>query len=188
MPGVSRIDQWKYEKAYSTLPNYRMGSGRYRLVQEDIAGMTRGLRYLDVGCGRAETLHMARQGGLDAWGTDIVAELTVDPNILDADIEALPFQDGEFDYVSCYDVLEHLEPGTEQQALDELGRVCSKHLFLSTNDKYSHLPSGEDLHINKRSRCAWQADIDARWADTARIFFKTFGHLGSEWHWRIEFD
>jgi len=181
---MSREEQWKYEKAYSTLDTYRMGSARYSLVQEDIAAMERGLRYLDVGCGRGETLHMATQAGLEAWGVEIVPELLTD-RIVDADVDSLPFDDDAFHYVSCYDVLEHLPPGSEQRALDELGRVCSKQLTLSTNNKPSFLPTGEDLHINKRERVVWEDDIRTRWGNQAHIFYKGYGHLNTEWHWRI---
>jgi ubiquinone/menaquinone biosynthesis C-methylase UbiE len=171
---------------YSELPDYRMGRARMILMLNDVAHMEKGLRYLDVGCGRAETLLHARQHGMDAWGTDIVPELIGD-QIVEGDICDLPFEDNSFDYVSCYDVLEHLPPGTEQKALDELGRVCSRQLVLTTNDKPSHLPSGEDLHINKRPRAEWQADILARWNDQ-RVYFSTFGHMNSEWKWRIVFQ
>ncbi len=183
---MSRQDQWKYEKAYGEMPDYRMGSARLEVVQKDILSMPAGASYLDVGCGRGETLELARKRGIDAWGVDIVPGLQ-NERVIDADICDLPFEDGQFDYVSCYDVLEHLPPGTEQKALDELGRVAGKQLIMTTNDKESKLPSGEVLHINRRARQAWEDDIMARWKQH-RVFFSVYGFRGSEWRWRVVFQ
>jgi SAM-dependent methyltransferase len=182
---MSRIDQWKYEKCYGELETYAMGFGRRQIVQQDIVSMNPGSTYLDVGCGRGETLHLAQQHGVSATGVEIVPQLIAE-NIIDADIEELPFDDNAFDYVSCYDVLEHLEPGTEQKALDELFRVCKVELFLTTNKKPSFFTEEDgtklDLHINKREKDEWQSDIMAR-MNGGQIFFKTYQL--EEWHWRV---
>ena len=175
---------WKYEKAYATLPNYRMGATRKSIMHEDIQTMLEGKTYLDVGCGRGETIEAGLGRGLDAYGTDIVADLC-GGRVLQSDIESLPHDDKSFDYVSCYDVLEHLTPGTEQKALDELYRVCRRELFITTNNKPSRLPSGEDLHVNKREREVWEEDLRRRLGPDDRLHYKTFG--GNEWHWRVEF-
>ncbi len=175
---------WKYDKAYSTLPNYRMGLLRREIMHADIQSMEQGKTYLDVGCGRGETVDAGLGHGLDAYGTEVVRGLC-GGRIMHADIERLPHEDKSFDYVSCYDVLEHLTPGTEQKALDELYRICRGELFITTNNKRSCLPTGEDLHVNKRQREAWEKDLRRRLGPDDRVYYKTFG--GNEWHWRIEF-
>ncbi len=178
-------EQWKYEKAYSTLATYRMGPMRKEVVHTDIETMEPGKTYLDVGCGRAETVEFGLGRGIDAYGCDFVPELS-GPRILQADAESLPYADESFDYVSCYDVLEHLTVGTEQKVLDELFRVCRIELFVTTNNKPSHLPSGEDLHVNKREREAWESDLRDRLGPDDTLHYKTFG--GNEWHWRVVFE
>jgi len=175
---------WKYEKAYSTLATYRMGWMRKEIVREDIQTMTQGNTYLDVGCGRAETIEFALGRGVDAWGCDFVPELAND-RVLQADAESMAYDDKSFDYVSCYDVLEHLTVGTEQKVLDELFRVCRMELFITTNNKPSRLPTGEDLHINKRERSVWEQDLRDRLGPADTMHYKTFG--AGEWHWRIVF-
>ena len=175
---------WKYEIAYSTLANYRMGPLRKEIMHQDIQTMIPGHTYLDLGCGRGETIEAALGHGVDAFGTEIVRALCGE-RIIEADIEDLPHADKSFDYVSCYDVLEHLTPGTEQGALDEMFRVCRGHLFITTNDKPSRLPTGEDLHVNKRKREVWEADLRRRLGPLDKMYYKTFG--GNEWHWRIVF-
>lgn len=177
---MSLVDQWKYEKAYK-LENYHLQGARQTEVMGDIDTMSPGLKYLDVGCGRGESIRWANQRGVIATGTEIVDYLC-NENVVHADIEALPFDDNAFDYVSCYDVLEHLPPGTEQKALDELGRVCSLRLILTTNDRPSTLPTGEDLHTNKRPQHIWHADMLERWGDKA--IFSTFGTY--DWKWTVD--
>jgi ubiquinone/menaquinone biosynthesis C-methylase UbiE len=175
---------WKYEKAYSTLTNYRMGMLRKEIVRADILTMNPETTYLDVGCGRGETIDFALGRGIDAYGCDFVP-LLANERVLKADAENLAYDDKSFDYVSCYDVLEHLTIGTEVGVLDELFRVCRRELFITTNNKNSFLPSGEDLHINKRERDEWEQFIRDRLGPDDKMFYKTFG--GNEWHWRIEF-
>lgn len=177
-------ERWKYDRAYKELPNYRMGSMRKSIMHEDVQTMEPGKTYLDVGCGRGETVEAGLGRGLDSYGCDF-AGILAGGRILQADAEDLPYDDLSFDYVSCYDVLEHLTPGTEQAVLDELFRVCRVELFITTNDKPSHLPDGTDLHVNKRPREVWEQDLRDRLGPNDRMHFKTFH--GNEWHWRIEF-
>lgn len=200
---MTHPEKWKYEKCYD-LETYRMGPARLHEALHDIGhfqakfdepaidgngSIVRPATYLDVGCGRGETLIEARKRGIDAWGTEMVDQLIADDEqIVYGELEGLPFDDHVFDYVTCYDVLEHLIPGREQVALDQLGRVCRKQLIISTNNRPSHLPDGTDLHINKRECKEWQQDIHNRWHGHGRIFFRTFGHLDADWHWRIVFD
>ena len=189
---MSQDERWKYEKAYR-LETYHLQGARLAVVMEDInsmelAGTFAGIgpaKYLDVGCGRGESVQRALELGFDAFGLEYITELT-NERIMEGDIEDLQFDDGAFEYVSCYDVLEHLTPGTEQKALDELGRVCSRRLILSTNEQPSRLPTGEDLHVNKRHREIWHADIVERWGE-ANVGFSTFGPMSNQWHWVIEF-
>lgn len=177
-------ERWKYEKAYSTLATYRMGPLRKEIMHEDIQSMEPGKTYLDLGCGRAETIEAGLGHGVDSYGVEFVAALC-GGRVMQADIESLPHEDKSFDYVSCYDVLEHLTIGTEQKVLDEMFRVCRGELFITTNNKKSVLPSGEDLHVNKREREVWEKDLRRRLGPDDKMYYKTYG--GNEWHWRIEF-
>jgi ubiquinone/menaquinone biosynthesis C-methylase UbiE len=177
---------WKYKKAYNELPNYRMGSFRKQIMHEDIQTMEPGKTYLDVGCGRGETIEAGLGRGLDSYGTDFVGELA-GGRVLQADAEDLPYDDKSFDYVTCYDVLEHLTPGTEQTVLDELFRVCRVELIVTTNNKPSHLPDGTDLHVNKRERDVWEKDLQDRLGPEDKLYYKPFGPGANEWHWRVVF-
>jgi SAM-dependent methyltransferase len=179
-------ERWKYVRAYSELPQYRMGHMRKAIMHLDIQTMEPGCTYLDVGCGRGETVEAGLGHGLDSYGCDFVGLLT-GGRIIQADAEDLPYEDKSFDYVSCYDMLEHVDPGTEQGVLDELYRICRRELFVTTNNKPSHLPDGTDLHVNKRERIVWEQDLRDRLSPDDKLHYKPFGPGESEWHWRIEF-
>lgn len=184
---MNHPEKWKYDKAYE-IESYKMGVTRKEAAFSWIESLEPPGVYLDVGCGRGETLDWARERGLFARGTELVSELVDDESIFYAELENLPFDDNQFDYVSCFDVVEHLIPKNTGQALDELFRVCRGELCITTNDRPSRLPDGTDLHINKRSRDDWENDLVDRVNEIGgKIFFSTFGHLKNDWMWRIVF-
>ncbi len=103
-----------------------------------LAGDLRGKRVLDVGCGRGELVIQSAMRGAEAWGIDYAqaavdiadgALRTVDvvlrehTRVQQADVKALPFEDGFFDVVFMMDVVEHLYPHELALALDELYRT-----------------------------------------------------------------
>ena len=177
---MSLAEQWKYEKSYRS-SDYRMKGLRLKYAAHDVGTMTPGSLYLDVGCGRGEMLDVAESIGVIACGIETVPDLCDGTRVLHGDICALPFADDAFDYVTCYDVLEHILPGEEQTALDELRRVCRGVVFLSTNDRRSVLPDGTELHVNRRSRVDWHTDIIARWPAAEFSLAE-----GRDWHWRCQ--
>lgn len=94
--------------------------------------------FLDAGCGEGfVTEIIARQfPGLPVTGFDFNApsvELARQKNpgvtFQVASIYDLPFADGEFDVVGCFEVLEHLDD--PRRALRELARVSRRALLLS---------------------------------------------------------
>lgn len=169
----------KYQECYR-LPNYRMGHGRLGHVLQRVGEIQKGDTYLDVGCGRAEIVKHLRTKRVEAFGVDFVPEL-VDEWISTADITALPFEDRSFDFVGCFDVVEHLPEEQVDAALDELIRVTDRVLFITTNDKRSHLGDLE-LHLTRKPVEWWQAKIDARtenW-ETSFCYFQN-----REFSWRL---
>jgi len=159
----------KYVTAYGS-PGYKMGRKRRSFTESSFAEMVRDCgpcTYLDVGCGRGEMLRYASSLGLDAYGTEIVPSLLVPGRVKHAYAHSLPFEDDSFDYVTSFDVMEHLVPGDDKLALEEMRRVARKGVMVSL----SNLPSrckltGANLHINIRSYSSWNrliCDIFAGW-------------------------
>lgn len=170
----------KYADCYLK-SSYRMCKRRRLRALKDIQSIPKGSTYLDVGCGRGETLAIAREHGLVAFGTEIVPRLCDGVTVVQADITDLSF-DG-FDYVSCYDVLEHLPIEDVGPALNELFRVAKKSLFITTNDHRSPL-GGVELHLTRNPREWWEQEFSKR--GYRKIEHCTFA-TERNWHWRINF-
>jgi SAM-dependent methyltransferase len=85
---------------------------------------------LDVGCGTGRVLDELRFTGMRLCGVEASADAATslrarghEGHAVDLETGALPFGDGEFDVVLCYDVLEHLfAPG---RILREIRRVMA---------------------------------------------------------------
>ncbi len=83
---------------------------------------------LDVGCGSGHVLEALRSPGrrlcgveMDPGAAESLRARGIEGHSVDLEAEALPFHDGEFDVVLCYDVLEHVfAPG---RLLGEIRRV-----------------------------------------------------------------
>jgi 2-polyprenyl-3-methyl-5-hydroxy-6-metoxy-1,4-benzoquinol methylase len=84
-------------------------------------------RLLDIGCGLGFFVETAAQHGWDAWGVDLNrsavawAQEHVHPQVGHGTVADLGFDDGAFDCVTMFDVVEHLaDPRAE---LEEVWRV-----------------------------------------------------------------
>jgi len=172
----------KYTCCYSK-KNYRMAKRNRARAFKDIMSIPDRANYLDVGCGRGETLDMANH--LDrsgVFGVEIVPSLCLRYRVTQASITNLPFADNSMDYVSCYDVLEHLPTEDVETALSELWRVTDKALFITTNDHKSNY-LGLDLHLTRKPREWWEEWFHKfGYAAIDRCVFAT----ERDWHWRIE--
>src|SRR3954447_13222510 len=95
------------------------------------ASLASGRRVLDAGCGLGYgTRILAQAGAAEATGVDL-AEAVVEAARADApeatfevaDIRSLPFADGSFDLVVCFEVIEHVDE--HARVLSELRRVLA---------------------------------------------------------------
>src|SRR5919108_205893 len=116
-----------------------------------------GRRVLDAGCGTAYgSAILANAGAKEVVGVDVAAEVlaAVAPQMPDrvhlqeADVIHLPFEDGSFDFVVCFEVIEHVE--ATDAVLDELGRVLRDDgvLAISSPNRDAYLP-GNPHHVRE---------------------------------------
>lgn len=130
---------------------------------EDVAALVpRGVRsLLDAGCGNGLFLRALQQDPTRDFsrlaGVDRSASALTHLNTerINASIDHLPFRNGEFEAVSCLEVLEHLPAATYARALTELARVAERYLIVS-------VPYREDLGVNRREcpQCRMRFNVD----------------------------
>lgn len=153
-----------YVKEYAT-PKYGMGDRRQHDVRRILSGLGGG-SLLDVSTGRGETLRFARELGFsEAKGTEVVPELLND-HVVFSYAHELPFEDGSFDHVTCFDVLEHLVEDDIRPALLEMYRVARKTVIVSASERPSVF-NGVDLHISRRPKADWLKLIRECWGQEA---------------------
>ena len=83
---------------------------------------------LEVGIGNGLTSHYLKQRGINLTTLDIDRQLHPD---ISGSVLNLPFRDGSFDLVTCFEVLEPIPYEKLPQALDELRRVSRRYVILS---------------------------------------------------------
>lgn len=152
----------KYDALYALDKTYRMGETRKAAVKRLlVAPPDEDCALLDVGCGRGETCEMAVDAGYGCVvGTDASDIVTYPPNppedysLICCHAWEQPFQDREFDTVTCFDVLEHLPPDFVAKTIAELGRVANRRLLMTAAWK-PDIRDGVDLHISARPIDEW---------------------------------
>jgi 2-polyprenyl-3-methyl-5-hydroxy-6-metoxy-1,4-benzoquinol methylase len=121
------------------------------------SGLAAGRRILDAGCGVGYgTAMLAGAGATEAVGVDVAPEAIeaaartapANATFLTAEVHALPFDDGSFDLVVCFEVLEHLE--RQQEAIAELARVLAHGGVLAVSSPNRGVyPAGNPHHVHE---------------------------------------
>ena len=119
------------------------------------------LSLLDVGCGHNAFVQEIKNLGIEkAIGVDFACK-SADKI---ADILDLPFTDKEFDFLTAWDVLEHLLPDQIDSALLEMQRVSNRFAFTIAYDYASTPPpkkfSGHNLHQTVKEPEWWKEKIE----------------------------
>ena len=124
---ISNVEQSVYETIYSDTINYKSyGYGFHgeTFVPYFVSQQPKSL--LDVGCGHNDFVHALRAEGIkDTWGIDFACPGADQL----ADILQLPFKNNEFEWITAWDVMEHLRPEQIDDALTELSRVSKYFSF-----------------------------------------------------------
>ncbi len=111
----------------------------------------RGRRVLDAGCGVAYgSAMLAEAGARRVVGVDLAEEVLanvrsrVPPNVRleRADLRDLPFEDGSFDLVVCFEVIEHIT--NQEEVVQEFVRVLSPEGLLLASTPNRAVSAGEN--------------------------------------------
>jgi SAM-dependent methyltransferase len=119
--GLFESAYWREESEYSKFADYRDGldqtkrwyAGFMRMIARELPSTG---RHVDAGCGHGGIVQLIGERGLDSCGFDTsewMIEQAQQAGVVDhlrvGDLESdIPF-DGDFDLITCLEVLEHLE-------------------------------------------------------------------------------
>lgn len=111
-------------------------------------------KLLDVGCATGRMIKYLRILGVEAYGIELSdyalskAIPEVKQFITKGDILNLPYKEEDFDTVTSFNVLEHLEKDNLIKAIEECNRVAKKytlHKVFTQENKWIHWHRGNDL-------------------------------------------
>lgn len=106
---------------------------------------------LEVGVGNGVVPYMLRGAGFDVTTLDF--DPALEPDVV-ASVTDMPFGDGAFDIVACFEVLEHIPWDRMPQALGEIQRVCRRYALISVPDAREyflvHIPGLISRRLFKR--------------------------------------
>ena len=140
--------------------------GRRRIIRAELdrLALAPGARILDAGCGSGRTLEELVAYG-EVQGIELdpgAAGLAISRGVGEVQIgrlEELPWEDGQFDLITCLDVIEHTPD--DRVTLSELRRVSKPGAFLLvTVPAYQGLWSTHDVanhHYRRYSRARMRA-------------------------------
>lgn len=142
---------------------------RYRWATSIAAGK----RVLDAGCGTAYgTAMLAAGGAAEVVGVDIAEgvlesarpEMPEAVELVAGDLRDLELEDGRFDLVVCFEVIEHFhEP---QKVLDELVRVLEPGgVLLVSSPNRGVYPEGNPFHYHEFKPDELEAELQRRLAN-----------------------
>ena len=131
-----------------------------------------GRAVLDAGCGVGYgSALLARAGATEVVGVDLsekavkAAENDAPPNatFLTGDVHALPFEDGRFDLVVCFEVIEHVE--RQDDVITELARVLAPGGILALSSPNRDVyPPGNPHHVHEYVPDELRAALTAHFA------------------------
>jgi len=130
------------------------------VLDRELQGRTL-LRVLDVGCGTGFSLVWLRQRYAveQAFGVDLsphaaaLWRLRALDSVALASADGLPFIDGQFDLVTCFDVIYQLEPESAERAVSEMRRVLKPGgLLFIREPAYDWMRGAHDIAVGTRHR------------------------------------
>lgn len=141
------------------------------------APLARGRRVLDAGCGLAYgSAMLAEAGAREVVGVDRAESVleAARPRVGDsvrlqaADLLELPFDDGEFQLVACFEAIEHVEDPLA--VLDELRRVLAPDGLLAISSPNRNRSQGNNPHHRHEFEPdELERELSSRWSQVRML-------------------
>ena len=174
------IDAEKIYKKVYTNKAYKIGQDRFDHAVSYIKNWKKG-SLLDIGCGRGEILDYVEEKGFKAKGVEIVDDLIDNKRIVRGASHDLPFKNKAFDYVTCLDVIEHIQPEDTEATLKEINRVTKKGALLSIANYPSRGGNGVELHINRKPYDTWDTILKETFVDAKVEWLPRGANITESW-------
>ena len=133
---------------------------------------------LDVGCGYNHFSNHLKELGIKSEGIDFACS-EADKIV---DILNLPYEDKEWEWITAWDVMEHLRLEQVDLALQEMSRVSKYFAFTISYELASTIPphpfQGRNLHQTIWEPEKWRKEIEK----SAKIKYYSLGFWRGEWN------
>jgi 2-polyprenyl-3-methyl-5-hydroxy-6-metoxy-1,4-benzoquinol methylase len=145
---------------------------RYALA----AHVAKGKRVLDAGCGVGwGGALLRRAGAASVAGVDIAFDAigyartkAAGVDFVVADLGRIPFSDGSFEVITCFEAIEHVE--RQDEVLDELARVLEPGgLLLVSSPNPRVYPPGNPFHVHELTPEELQSKLASRFDHTVLL-------------------
>jgi len=147
---IREREQKRYDYIYSPEFNKkRYGHANYAQRVYDMIDKLKIKSILDVGCGGGEFCKRCVSKGIKTYGMDISSEPEIDDRVtwIKGIAQKIPLKDKSVEFVSAFDMLEHLPPEDLHIALSEFKRVATRGMILSFSYIRASEVMGENLHL-----------------------------------------
>ena len=152
-------------KAYCS-ENWAKRLGLYPLIQSHSIK-----KILDIGCGDGSfCIDMVEMGAEEVYGLDIasvVMGLTRESSsvkFIDGEAKNIPLADNAVEFVTAFDVLEHVLPKDVDKVIEEMTRVASKGMLFSIDHKLSgEEVDGVNMHMCVENSKWWVDKLSQFW-------------------------
>jgi len=146
-----KIEKEKYIKLYRKKPSYG-DSDHSKPMRDYIISNLKPKSLLDVGCGGGQFVDFCKSQNVDARGVDIAS-----PYDIVAPAHDIPLEDKSVEYLTAFDMLEHLVEEEVDEVLQEFVRLTTKGFIFTIAYKQSvgKGVDGELLHPTIKPESWW---------------------------------
>lgn len=164
-----RVEIARYDEAYED-PRYNMKRWRQELLREWLmtAKAVGHRTYLDVGCGRGESLQIACFLGFTVAGCEVVESLCGSAAVehIRGAHDLRTYSDDSVDVVSCLDVMEHILEDDVPGVLREIWRVANHAVLLGISCKAG------PMHPTIFPPAWWVDQVEANMGGNVSVIFE----------------
>lgn len=147
------IEKLKYDKLYH--PDGRPQYGDWdhsKGIRDYIVFTLKPESVIDIGCGGGQFVDFCKSYNIKARGVDISS-----PYDIIAPAHKIPFKDKSFEYLTCFDMMEHLVEEEVDEVIKEYVRIAVKGMIFKICYRASHGKGvdGEVLHPTVKPEKWW---------------------------------